>query len=369
MALFILLNPEKAVYRPGDEVKGFVQFCGLNMDKVAFVKITFRGQLESMVWGHASTIERDHVLLFKMDALTLYDDRSTDQRSTSMWEFSFRFPVSIIPRRLESWDAGAVTAFPKQPLPISYRIVTPQGHCSVSYTLRATIQSHRSKPQHYFKYLTLVPTAGANDMSPQWLNYKSKNYVARGSDLLPSQAAAAVSGREKIMSFWPWAKLPTLRLEMTTSLPRHLRIGEPLRMCLHVKVLEPRPRDIPLPSVPKLYLQKVIVSIERVTDVRIRANAFFRYEYLFARTFTYSRTILPGNNIVKVDQKSFALSPSIRLSSIQQQDTIHATFVVTTAGGRHKRRFKQKASIVIQPQAASNTAVSQMTEDLHEMTI
>lgn len=369
MALFILLNPEKAVYQPGDEVKGFVQFCGLNMDKVASVKITFRGQLESMVSGQASTIERDHVLLFKMDARTLYENRSTDQRSTSIWEFSFRFPVSITPRRLESWDAGAVTTFPKQPLPISYRIVTPQGHCSVSYTLRATIQSHRGKPQHYFKYLTLVPTAGANDMSPQWLNYKSKNYVARGSDLLPSQAAAAMSGREKILSLWPWAKLPTLRLEMTTSLPRHLRIGEPLRMCMHVKVLEPRPRDIALPSIPELYLQKVIVSIERVTDVRIRANGFCRYEYLFARTITRPRTILPGNNIVEVDRKWFALSPSIRLSSIQQQDSISVTFVVTTAGGRHKRRFKQKASIVIQPEAAYNTVVPEVTEELGNMAI
>ncbi|KAK0637606.1 hypothetical protein DIS24_g10662 [Lasiodiplodia hormozganensis] len=389
MASSILFNPRKAVYRPGDEVKGFVQFCGQNMDEVACVQITFLGQLKSKASSSAQMIvlpmvvsstillpllvspivfptERDRVLLFKRDTLTLYRDRSTVQSSTRMWEFSFRFPVSIVPRRVERWETGVVTkTFREQALPPSCRIETSHGYCSVSYTLQATVKFHTGKPQHYFRSLKFVPTASANDMYPEWIRYKNRNYVAHGSDLLPRPApSAVVLGREKIMSLWPKTKLPTLRLEMRPFFPAYLCVGEPFRIRIHVIVQEPHDRDIPLPSVPELYLEKAAVSIERKTNVMTGLNSFSRNKYLFARTIAGPRTILPGSNIVEFDQKWLLLSPPIRLSSIRQEDSIYMMFVVTTTGGRHKRRFKLEASIDIQRQAASNTFMPRVTKAL-----
>ncbi|KAL1631224.1 hypothetical protein SLS56_004471 [Neofusicoccum ribis] len=360
MALRISLDSDQTLYLSGDVVEGRVQYESLTARSVGRIEIKFWGRLKSTIVEKNPLTGiynqyRDRVCLFEESQSLLSDDTTVLDPGKHDWPFSFTFPTSAAPRKLEQWGAGpTITQFPEQVLPPSLHLNARtkglvSGHYSiVSYALVASIQFKDDGPQEKDASLLLNFIPASSHAPPESEHQDQTTHEARGFDLLPEPARPQPTSR----SLASLAKKPTLRLRITTSHPVCLSPTEPWKLCVKLDVLPARPNDVPVPTPPPFLLRSVDARVKCKTAVAI------------TRTVEHSRShgataaelklfnlgaVVPGEEKEVGMGKLGYIPATVNLSSVSRQYRMRVDAVVETADRAHVFKVKSDAPVIVEP--------------------
>ncbi|KIW94550.1 uncharacterized protein Z519_04526 [Cladophialophora bantiana CBS 173.52] len=190
-------NDDGKPFLPGSPVLGVVKLVTYDDQPIGELSITFRGRASVLLihsYGDMTTSRKDYqsVGYLFSQYLNLYQGKYTHRKGSYMWPFAFCIPISAAPRAVapNSTDFFHPEHPWKNDRPLGFHPLPPsmshggRFHCSINYTLEATLAQPARTPISLNKTLTAskevqvqpLPHQTELDIGDDWpyTNYRHK---------------------------------------------------------------------------------------------------------------------------------------------------------------------------------------------------